>query len=63
MALGDGGIDESMPVVYVIGGANEAGKTTSALSILPSLGVIEYVNADAVTSALAKRVRCWAFSA
>jgi len=41
-----------MPVVYVIGGANGSGKTTSALSILPTLGVIEFVNADAIASGL-----------
>ncbi|MGG6270758.1 AAA family ATPase [Leptolyngbya sp. AN03gr2] len=41
-----------MPVVYVIGGANGSGKTTSALTILPALGVIEFVNADAIASGL-----------
>ena len=35
-----------------IGGANGSGKTTSALTILPSLGVTEYVNADAIAAGL-----------
>ncbi len=42
-----------MPNLYVIGGANGSGKTTVALSVLPSiLGVFEYVNADAIAAGL-----------
>lgn len=41
-----------MPLVYVIGGANGAGKTTSAFSVLPSLNITEYVNADAIAAGL-----------
>lgn len=41
-----------MPLLYVIRGANGSGKTTSALSILPALGVTEYVNANAIAAGL-----------
>jgi predicted ABC-type ATPase len=41
-----------MPVLYVVGGANGSGKTTSALTLLPRLGVTEYVNADAIAAGL-----------
>jgi len=41
-----------MPTVYVIGGANGSGKTTVALSLLPNLGVLEYINADAIAAGL-----------
>lgn len=41
-----------MSIVYVIGGANGSGKTTSALSILPQLRVTEFVNADAIAVGL-----------
>ena len=42
-----------MPQLYMIGGANGAGKTTSALAVLPTLVQCEeYVNADAIAAAL-----------
>lgn len=42
-----------MPNLYIIGGANGSGKTTSALKILPSfLDCFEYINADSIASAL-----------
>ncbi len=41
-----------MPFLYVIGGANGSGKTTSALTILPALGITEFVNADAIAAGL-----------
>lgn len=42
-----------MPNLYIIGGANGSGKTTSALQILPYfLEVFEYVNADEIAGGL-----------
>jgi predicted ABC-type ATPase len=41
-----------MAMLYVIGGANGSGKTTVALNTLPVLGVLEYVNADAIAAGL-----------
>lgn len=37
-----------MPNLYVMGGANGAGKTTAALGLFPKLGLTEDVNADAI---------------
>ena len=42
-----------MPNLYIIGGANGSGNTTSARQILPYfLEVFEYVNADEIASGL-----------
>jgi ABC-type Mn2+/Zn2+ transport system ATPase subunit len=35
---------DAMSVLYIIGGCNGAGKTTSALRLLPQLAVTEYIN-------------------
>jgi predicted ABC-type ATPase len=45
-------IPETSPVCYVIGGPNGAGKTSASLRILPKLGCLNYVNADAIAAAL-----------
>ena len=51
-----------MPELYLFGGPNGAGKTTIARELLPALGCREFVNADAIASALspfnAKPSRC-----
>ncbi len=42
-----------MANLYLIGGANGSGKTTTAKRVLPNfLGVIEYVNADEIAAGL-----------
>jgi predicted ABC-type ATPase len=41
-----------MPICYVIGGPNGAGKTTAAMTVLPNVNCLEYVNADAIATAL-----------
>jgi predicted ABC-type ATPase len=41
-----------MPDCYVIGGPNGAGKTTAAMTVLPDLRCLEYVNADEIARGL-----------
>lgn len=41
-----------MPNLYIIGGANGAGKTTVSMSLLPNLECYEDVNADAIAAGL-----------
>lgn len=42
-----------MPQLFMIGGPNGSGKTTSALDLLPDLlQCDEYINADAIAAAL-----------
>ncbi|MGL4622136.1 zeta toxin family protein [Chroococcidiopsis sp.] len=41
-----------MPNLYIIGGANGAGKTTVSMSLLPNIECYEYVNADAIAAGL-----------
>ncbi|MEB3826039.1 zeta toxin family protein [Phormidium sp. CCY1219] len=42
-----------MPEIYVIGGCNGSGKTTTAMQLLPNfLNVVEYVNADEIAAGL-----------
>ena len=48
---------KAMPDVFMIGGANGAGKTTVALTVLPKyLSVYEFVNADEIARGI-NRVR------
>ena len=41
-----------MPEIYIIGGPNGAGKTTAALTVLPEIDCLHYVNADLIAGAL-----------
>ncbi len=42
-----------MPNIFIIGGANGAGKTTIAMQLLPNfLEVFEYINADEIASGI-----------
>jgi len=43
-----------MPNLYIIGGPNGSGKTTSALKILPQFVCKEYVNADTIAAGLSQ---------
>ena len=41
-----------MPEIYIVGGCNGSGKTTFALNAFPTLGKIEFVNADIIAAEL-----------
>ncbi len=41
-----------VPDVYLIGGPNGTGKTTTALRIFPALGVTNFINADMIAQGL-----------
>ena len=41
-----------MPKIIIVGGCNGSGKTTLARTILPSMSVIEFVNADQIAAEL-----------
>lgn len=42
-----------MPTIYIIAGANGAGKTTAAFSLLPNVfKTVEFVNADEIAKGL-----------
>ncbi|NER36652.1 MAG: AAA family ATPase [Oscillatoria sp. SIO1A7] len=42
-----------MPDVYIIGGCNGSGKTTTAMQLLPNnLNLLEYINADKIAAGL-----------
>ena len=43
---------ESRPNVVVIAGPNGAGKTTTASRLLPTLGILHFVNADDIARGL-----------
>lgn len=40
------------PQIYLIAGPNGAGKTTFARQFLPSVGIVEFLNADAIAAGL-----------
>ena len=42
-----------MPTLYILGGANGAGKTTAAYSLLPNVfKTVEFINADEIARGL-----------
>jgi len=45
-------MQDKSPVLYLIGGPNGAGKTTFAKQFLPDIGVMEFLNADALAAGL-----------
>lgn len=47
-------MDSKSPVVIVFGGSNGAGKSTVAATVLPVLGVTNFVNADAIAKGLSQ---------
>jgi predicted ABC-type ATPase len=40
------------PTIYLIAGCNGAGKTTFAREVLPSIGVVRFLNADEMARGL-----------
>jgi predicted ABC-type ATPase len=49
-----GEANSERPHVVVIAGPNGAGKTTAAASLLPNLGVADFVNADVLARGLSQ---------
>jgi predicted ABC-type ATPase len=49
--------NERRPRVVVVAGPNGAGKSSAAASILPALGVTDFVNADVIARTLGVQSR------